>query len=132
MGITTTDGAMRLALLSDRVSLGLSDSLLASVRHTIDSSSSKKDGGLVGDFARGITSKVSSMLGKRVERPLSEIEDVRYEGGAIVFTFSGGKPFVGFDNIKSGKDNGKPVLQQFAPADAERFVAATRAALGKK
>ncbi len=132
MGITTTDGSMRLSLLNDRVSLGLSDSLLAKVRHDIDSSSSKKDGGLAGSFAHMITSKVASALGTRIERPLSEIDDVRYDGSAIVFTFKGGKPFVGFDNVKTGKDGGKPVMQQFAAADAERFVAATRSALGKK
>lgn len=134
MGITTTDGSVRLSLLRDRVSMGLSDSVLAKVRKDLDSSASKRPAtGIAGSFAHMVTSTVSNAIGRRVERPLSEIDDVRYENGAIVFTFRGGKPFIGFDNVKSGSTgDSKPVLQQFAPADAERFVAATRTALGKK
>jgi hypothetical protein len=122
VSIVTTDNGIDLALIGDSISTGLSQSALAKVRAETDTSK-VSSGGFAGDIEKMVKGKVQSAIGTRVSFPISAVRDVRYENGRIVFDWNGKSPGV-FDNTRI---NRKPLLESFAPADAERFVDAVRA-----
>jgi hypothetical protein len=138
--ITTPNNAVVLALMGDSVWMGLSDSVLTQARLATDSARTKaaaaNKGGIGGAFgamiAEKVTAAVDAGLKTRVAYPLSDIQDVTYQDGAIHFTYrSGAKHALSFEDIKTGENNeSHPVLSTFAPADAERFVATVRARSG--
>ena len=126
--ITNADRSMQLGLTGDTVWLGLSDSVRTIARSSMDSSA-KGQGGLGGEIARIVTGTVDRALGTKVAYGLDEIEDVRYDRGLIVFRYRSGQHTLSFESIKAKE---RPVLETFAPADAERFVAAVRAARARR
>ena len=138
--ITTPNNAVVLALMGDSVWMGLSDSVLAHARLATDSARTKaaasNKGGVGGAFGAMIADKVTAAvdagLKTRVAYPLADIQNVAYENGTIHFTYrDGAKHMMSFEDIKTGDDGSShPVLSTFAPADAERFVAAVRARSG--
>lgn len=122
--IHNTGNKVVLGLVRDTIYMGLSDSLLTSAR-TDMARERDSSGGLAGSFAGLIKKTVGNALGKRVSYPISDIQSVRYENGEIQFEYRN-KHVLSFESISA--DNGK-VLASFAPADAQRFVAAVNAAL---
>ena len=120
--IVATDNGVDLALIGDSISTGLSQSALAKVRAETDTAK-VSTGGFAGDIEKMVKGKVQSAIGTRVSFPISAVRDVRYENGRIVFDWNGRSPGV-FDNTRF---NGKPLLESFAPVDAEQFVDAVRA-----
>jgi hypothetical protein len=140
--ISTPDNAVVLALMGDSVWMGLSDSVLAQARLATDSARTKaaaaNKSGIGGAFGAMITDKVTAAvdagLRTRVAYALSDLQDVTYEDGAIHFTYrAGAKHTMSFEDIKTGKSGeSHPVLSTFAPADAQRFVAALHARAGGK
>jgi hypothetical protein len=140
--ITTTDGHVDLVLVDDTISMGLADSLVRSARQDVDTGTAAdiKAGGMGGRLASAVKGVVGNALGMRVEVPLQDVEDVRYEDGAIKFSFRDGtgptmmvlgkrRP-VSFDAPQFERNHGdeRSALQSFSEKDAERFVAAVRAA----
>lgn len=121
--IHTTDNAVTLALANDTVSMGLSDSTLNKAR--ADMAKDTADKGMGGALSKLIQKTVNSALHSRIAYPVQDLESAKYENGAIVFTYRV-KRKVTFDNVSS--DHHK-ALQSFAPADAQRFVAAVDSAI---
>lgn len=126
--ITTTNGAVTMALAEDRIVVRLSDSLVGQVRSKFDSGAARDTGSFGGMIARMAKSAVSEALGTPVSYPLDEIEDASYDGEAIRFRFKDGSKRV----IESTKVDDRPLLESFAPDDARRFVEAVRAAKGRR
>lgn len=128
LAITSQSGEIVLSLAADTVFMNLSDSLQAQVRAETDSATmTEPAGSFGGKIERMVKSNVQRALATRIKVPLSEIEDVRLEGDAIRFDYRGRKPMLSFESVKMGKEN-RPVLESFSRPDAERFVAAVRAA----
>lgn len=127
LAITSQSGEIVLSLAADTVFMNLSDSLQAQVRAETDSATmTEPAGSFGGKIERMVKSNVQRALATRIKVPL-EIEDVRPEGDAIRFDYRGRKPMLSFESVKMGKEN-RPVLESFSRPDAERFVAAVRAA----
>jgi hypothetical protein len=121
--ITSRGGEVELGLLGERVVMRLADAQLAKVRRDLDTAGAGAKRGLGGMIERTVKGSVQSMLAKQIEVPVNQVEDVRYEGGEIRFRLKH-DPVVSFNSVKVNKQN---ALSSFAPADAERFVAAVRA-----
>ena len=127
--ITNRDGSVNLGLAGGQVWMALSDSLRAKLRQDLatDTSAAKGPGGLGGMIERTVKENVRGLLDQRITRPLDEIRDARYEGGRIVFEYSGSS-LMKFENIKVN-DN-QPALASFREDDARRFVTEVRRAKG--
>lgn len=125
--IHTTDNSVTLALANDTVSMGLSDSALTVARKDMAKDIAKDTAGrgMGGALSKFIQKTVSSALRTRIAYPVQDLESAKYENGAIVFTYRV-KRKATFDNVST--DHHK-ALQSFAPADAQRFVAAVDSAI---
>jgi hypothetical protein len=120
--IVSTDSGVDMALIGDTISAGLSQQALAKVRRETDTSAVKGDG-FGASIEKMVKGTVQSAIGTRAKFPLSSVQDVRYEGGKLVFVWNG-KP----QNVLGHtKVNDKDMLQAFSPEDAQRFVDAVRA-----
>ena len=119
------EGAVKLGLASDTVYMGLSDSLLASIR---DSMATDSEGsGIGGTMSRFIKRSVGSALKMQVTYPIEDIQSAKYENGKIQFAYRQ-KRRMSFEEVNTNKKN---ALEDFAPADAQRFVDAVNAAIAK-
>jgi hypothetical protein len=124
MRITTTDGSVDLLLVGDRIAVKLSDSVLADVKQKLDTTKAKE--GLGAFIEKTVKSTVSSALSTRVEYPLADVKDARYEDGKLVLEpKDGGKLRL----LEGTKVNGRSALESFRPDDARRFAAAVKARL---
>jgi hypothetical protein len=127
MRITTTDRVFDLSLRRDSVVLSLSGRAMNKVHKTLDSvavDTATKT--MVGAFlTRKLTAAAEKLASKTTGFALGDLEEAKYEDGRIEFRLrDGSHPFIKFEHIKQ---NGRPVLEAFAPADAEQFVDAVRA-----
>jgi hypothetical protein len=122
--IQTTKGELDMALIGDTISAGLAPGAVAKVRQETDTAA-VHGSGLGGSIERLVKSTVQSAVTSRVSFPVSAVKDVRYRNGAIEFEWKE-RPTRLFEHTKV---NGKPFLESFSPADAERFVQAVRAKL---
>jgi len=120
--IITTSGQLDLALIGDSISSGLSPSSLAETRRGADTGM-VTGSGLAATIERAVKGAVGGALNTRMSFALSDINDVRYEAGALKFDWRNERTRL-FDNTSI---NGRPFLESFSPADAERFVQAVRA-----
>jgi hypothetical protein len=128
MRISTTDRVFDLALRNDSVVLSLSGHTLSQVHKALDSvAADTGKNTIVGSFlTRKLMSGAEKLATKTTGFPLHDLESATYQNGRIDFRLSDGKaPFLRFDQIKQ---KGRPVMEAFSPADAERFVRAVRAA----
>lgn len=123
VAIRTTDHKITLSLAHDTVSMGLSDSVLAEARAEMARDTSEH--GIAGAFSGFIKKTVSSALRSRVAYPVQDIQDARYENGRIVFTYRQPREMK-FEDVGSDKQK---AVAMFAPADAQRFVAAVDSAI---
>ena len=119
--ISTTGNEVDLALVGDTITSGLSEQTLAKARRETDASAVQGTG-IGASIERMVKSGVQTALGTRVAIPISALNDVRYENGAIVFDWKK-KPM----SFVKTSVNGKPIMESFDPADAQRFVNAVRA-----
>ncbi|HEX6966042.1 MAG TPA: hypothetical protein VF166_09600 [Gemmatimonadaceae bacterium] len=143
--IRTTDGSVDLALVHDTVWMKLSDSVLNKVQHDLDTTRDAHRSDFGASIAKMVKGTVGSALHARIEIPVADLDNVHYEDGALKFDYrDGARPtlFVlgkarpaSFDE-HSGfhiqRTEHKPVLQSFSPEDAQRFVAAVRAAMERR
>lgn len=118
--ILNADSTVELALVGEKITSGLSPKMLADIRNK----TSEKDdsgSGLGSSISRMVKSAVTTAMSKQVSYPISDIQDVRYEGNRLVFVWKDGKPM---NLLEHSNVNGKPVLQSFRPEDAQAFVKA--------
>ena len=120
--IVSTDNGIDLALLGDTISSGLSEHALSKAKEGTDTAA-VKGSGFGASIEKMVKSQVQTAIGTRVAFPLSAVRDIRSENGTIVFD---GDPNPG-NLFKGTKVNGKPLLESFSAADAQRFVDAVRA-----
>ncbi|MEM0961380.1 MAG: hypothetical protein AAGK21_02410 [Bacteroidota bacterium] len=117
--VQTTDGSIEMGVTN----AGLFARLSADVQAEIETSMKEEtedQTGMGGAIARAVTGAVAEGLSASVSVPLSEIEDVRYEGGRVVVEMVNGNP----SPFESTETNGRPVLEQFDAAAGERLAAA--------
>lgn len=128
----TSNGALVMSLRHDSVVVAFSDSIREHVKQEMKREMSKdsaegEDGALAelmkGVVKKSVTAGLSEVFDKSRGFPVSSLRDVSYENGAIRFDYVK-EPTWTFDNFKSDKT---PLLEQFHPADAARFVGAVRA-----
>lgn len=138
VSIRTTNGALVMALRHDSVVMAFSDSLRDAVKaevdkstreaRRIDSSASGLERAVRGVVQQTVSTAMREVFDKARGFPVSSLRDVRYERGAIRFDFER-KPTWNFESMKT---DGTPILEQFHPADAARFVGAVRARMGDR
>lgn len=128
----TSNGALVMSLRHDSVVVAFSDSIREHVKQEMKQEMAKdsgkgEDGALAevmkGVVAKSVTAGLSEIFDKSRGFPVSALRDVSYEKGAIRFEYVK-EPTWTFDNFKTDKT---PLLEQFHPADAARFVGAVRA-----
>ena len=127
--ITTRDGAVDLMLVGDRIVVGLSDSSIEEIREQTDTTALDADGGLAASIEKYVKAKVQTTLAKRIDYPVSDLRDVSYERGRIVFEYEDGKKF---NLLEGAKSDDQAVLGAFSEEDSERFVKAVRDRLGAR
>lgn len=120
--IVNTDSSVELALVGQRIVMRFADKTIAKIRAKTDTST-VKDSGFSGSLERLVKGTVQKALEQQAEYPLSAVREARYENGEIVLDVGGGTPKL----FQQTKVDNKPVMKTFAPADAERFVAAVKA-----
>lgn len=149
--IHNTDGTVDLALVRDTVWMKLSDSLLNSIQHDLDTSRAGNGSVFGARIAKLVKGTVGSALHARIEIPVADLDNVHYEDGGLKFDYhDGATPTMlilgkaksaSFDDVKLNVTHSKlnvkystdkPVLETFSPADAQRFVDAVRGAKGKE
>lgn len=118
--IASTDGALVLSLVGDTVRMRLGDSATAKMRHAVDTSGAPTSG-FGGFVASTVKAAVGGAMGEMarfaVLLPVRDIKELRYENGTLHFGTADGR---------LGR-KGTSGDARFAPADAERFMAAVRA-----
>lgn len=119
--IVNEDNAVELTLVGDRITAGLSDQVVNKVRRELDTTG-RNESGIGANIANMVKGAVANSIGSRVAFPLSDVKDVRYEDGRLVFEWK--KEHRIFDQSKV---NGKRTDESFRPDDARRFVDAVRA-----
>ena len=135
VSMATRSGAFVLSLRHDSVVVAFSDSLRQSVKRDV-SESMKKDApkrsdigaAIQGVVEKSVAATMTEVFDKARGFPLASLRDISYEDGGIHFTFSK-TPTWSFDSFKT---DGTPLLEQFQPADAARFVGAVRARLKER
>lgn len=126
--IFNSDSAVDLTLQGDKILAGLSPKTVGMIRAKLDTSRAGDSGGLGGDIAKIVKTTVANTIGTHAAFPLSEIRDIRYENGALIFDWKDGGTHELFGNVKIHE--GK-VSNSFRADDAERFIAAVRARKGE-
>ena len=123
--IVTRDGEFEMILAGTRVLMRLSDQAIAKVRADMGPAEASGDG-IGGWIERTVKGKVGQMLTKQMVIPVAAIEDARYEDGEIRLRMRGGtKPIAFFNKTDEGS---RSAMAGFERDDAERFIAAVRAA----
>jgi hypothetical protein len=119
--VTSTDGALVLAVIGDSVVMQLSDSLRESVRAEVGKSAD--DAGALGaTIAKAVGSAVGTAMGVTVRVPAEAVNDLRYENGELRFDVKGSH----VNMTSSGKHSGNG--GKFSERDAQAFIDAVRAA----
>lgn len=118
--IATTDSALEVALIGDSLVAGLGAATRAKVRKATDTAAVTGTG-LGASFEKMIKSTVAGALDHELQFPLSDVSNVEYEDGRLVFFDKTGKRM----NIMSKGDNNKE--SRFSDADAQNFIAAFKA-----
>ena len=121
--ITTADSSMELGLVGDSVLMQFGAKVRDKLRAGLDTAHPRSSNRFIAAIERTVMRKVGSTLGRRLVRPLAEIDSVSLEGNLIVFNPHDRRGF----SFESMKNDDRLVLESFRPADARAFVAAVRA-----
>lgn len=132
--ITSTDGALILAVIGDSVVIQMSDSVRQAVRSDIQNEAA--DAGRLGAMiGNAVGAAVNAALGISIRVPAENVTNLRYESGNLRFDVDGGpnvkvKSSSGdsANTISNGKSNGGA----FTEEDATRFIDAVRAAQARR
>ncbi len=133
VSMKTRNGAMVMSLRHDSVVVAFSDSMRNAIQREMkksmkeDAAADSEENSAIGQMIKGVVkSTVTGAMREVFEKsrgfPVSDLRSVDYDDGAIQFTYDH-KPTWNFDHVNT--DN-EPLLEQFHPADAARFVGAVR------
>ncbi len=125
--IVSTDGAVVYSLVRDTVRMQLGDTVLREVRRKMQANTDSATGNFGNLIARTVAGAVGSAMTFVAKTPVRDIRSASYEGGELKIETRTGL-LHGNVRVNSGSDrkDGKQGTV-FAPADAERFVAAVQA-----
>ena len=126
--IYSTDSSVDLVLSGNNILAGLSPKTVEKVKSEMAKSTDRDTSGFAGSISSLVKSSVAGAIGTHAVYPLSDMHDIRYEDGQIVFDAKNGKQHDLFGNTKI---NGNKVSSSFRPDDAQRFVEAVRARMGQ-
>lgn len=121
--ITNPDSSMQLGMVRDTVLMQFGEKTRRQLRRDLDTANIESQNGIGAAIERAVKRKVGAMLGRRLVVPLSAIDSVYLDGDRIVFDYRDRRGF----NFDSMKNDDRPVLASFRPADARRFVEAVQA-----
>jgi len=127
--ITSTDGAIVLAVLGDSVIMQLGDSIREHVKSEL-ATEAKNESGFAGAIIGAVGSVVNTALGFTVAVPAEEVQDLKFENGRLEFRINDNAQMQVQGDSSSGEDRGDG--GRFAPADAERFIVAVRNAQARR
>ena len=128
MRIYSADSSVDLVLAGNNILAGLSPKTVEKVKTEMEKSTDRDTSGFAGSISQIVKSSVAGAIGTHAVYALSDIRDIRVEGGQIVFDAKDGKQHDLFGNTKV---NGNKVSSSFRPDDAQRFVDAVRARMEK-
>ena len=120
--VFNADSSVELELLGSWISAGLSQKTLDCVRRETDTAGSR-DGGLGGAIASIVKTTVAKTIGRRIQYPVADVKDVKYENGTLVFEWKNGHKH---DFFEHSKVNGRKTDQSFTPEEAQKFIAAVK------
>lgn len=123
--IHSKNDAVDLGLRDDTVYMALSDSVRAKAQVDMDTGTAGESSGFGHALSNVIKKTVNRALSTRIAYAVSELDGASYEDGAITFDYKH-KHRLSFESVKTDDDK---ALASFAPADAQRFVAAVNAAI---
>ena len=124
--VFNTDSSLDLILQGDHILTGLSPKMVAQIRTQMDTEKVKDSAGLGGSIASLVKSAIGGAIGTHLQVPLSDLKDIRYENGRLVFEWNKGMEHSIFGNGKV-EVNGKRQDNSFRPADAQAFIDAVHA-----
>jgi hypothetical protein len=127
--IYNADSAVDLILVGDKILGGLSPKTVAKINDKLESSASHDTAGLGASISQIVKKSVAGAIGTHAVFPLSDIRDIRYEGGQIVFDWKDGGTHQLFGSTKV---NGDRVSNSFRPEDAQRFIEAVKARMAQR
>ena len=132
VAVTSTDGAVMMAVVGDTVRMQLTDSLRDHVRseveHSVAKDSSDGIGGMIARTVGGaVSGAVSGAMGFVVRVPVQDVEDIRYEHGRIMFSTRGtrGDGHISIES-RGPHDGNDSSGGRFSEADGRRFVEAVQ------
>ncbi len=120
--VFNADSSVQLELLGSWISAGLSDKTLERVKRETDTAGSR-DSGLGGAIASIVKSTVAKTIGMRIQYPVADVQDVKYENGTLVFVWKNGHKH---DFFQNSKVNGRKTDETFTPQEAQKFIAAVK------
>ncbi len=126
--IATTDSALELALVGDSLVAGFGASTRAQIRKATDTSS-VSGSGLGASIERIVKSSVAGALDHEMHVPLSDISDVRYEDGLLVFYDRNGKRTHYFERDRHERADSKE--SRFSESDANAFITDFKSKTGR-
>jgi len=121
--IYNVDSSVDVILQGDHILAGLSAKTVAQIKTQMDSERTT-DSGLGGSIAQIVKKTVAENIGTHAVFPLSDVRDVRFDNGHLVFVWNSGADHKIFQSVKA---NGKQEENSFRPGDAQAFIDAVRA-----
>jgi hypothetical protein len=123
--IATTDSALELGLVGDSLVAGFGAMTREKIKEATDTA--KVSGsGFGANIEKMVKSRVAGALDREIHVPLSDVSDIQYQDGLLVFYDKKGKKM----NF-SERDHGKEKPSRFAEDDAKDFIALFKAKTGR-
>lgn len=126
--IATTDSAVELALVGDSLVAGFGASTREQIRKATDTST-VSGSGLGPSIERIVKSSVAGALDHEMHIPLSDISEVHYEDGLLVFYDRNGKRTRFFEHDRH--DRGDSRESRFTESDANAFITVFKSKTGR-
>lgn len=123
--IATTDSAIEIAIIGDSLVGGFGAATRAKIAAATDTGK-VKGSGLGANIEKMVKSTVAGALDKEMYYPLSEISDIRYEDGLLVFYDKDGKRMHVME-----RDHDKSEPSHFTESDAKGLIGVFKAKKGK-
>lgn len=117
--ITSTDNNVDLVLTTRSVYMQLSEKMLEEIQDEIADERADDEGSELGNTIKNaVLENVESMLAKRIEYPLEEVNAIYWKKGAIVIDVED-ENFISFDDVEIDDD---PALESFRESDARDLI----------
>ena len=122
--LATRDRQLVFALLDTTIVLQLTDAGLGQLRQTMHDSLPSSFGSRM--MAAMFGAALGEMFDRGIAVPLTSVRHARVDGTRLVVEGQDGKPLFGHVEL-----NGRDMMNDFAPADAERFAALVNRAVAR-